>query len=95
MTERERPRHAAGSVVEGNELFVLLEGLISFERERVRLQKEIDNVSSYVVSVRRKLSNRGFVDNAPEDVVAKESEKLREAEDSLEKLRSNLAVLSD
>ncbi len=95
MLDRERPRHAAGSVVEGNELFVLLEGLISFEKERARLQKEIDNVSSYVASVRKKLSNRGFVDNAPLDVVAKETEKLREAEDNLEKLRSNLSVLSD
>ena len=95
MADRERPLHAAGSVVEGNELFVLLEGLISFEKERSRLQKEIDNVSSYVASVRRKLSNHNFVDNAPRDVVAKESEKLREAEDNLEKLRGNLAVLSD
>ena len=95
MVDRERPRHAAGSVVEGNELFVLLEGLISFEKERARLQKEIDNVFSYVASVRKKLSNRGFVDNAPLDVVAKETEKLREAEDNLEKLRSNLSVLSD
>ncbi len=95
MADRERPLHAAGSVVEGNELFVLLEGLISFEKERVRLQKEIDNVSSYVTSVRKKLSNHNFVDNAPQDVVAKESEKLKEAEGNLEKLKSNLAVLSD
>ncbi len=95
MVDTERPRHAAGSVVEGNELFVLLEGLISFEKEQVRLRKEIDNVSSYVASVRKKLSNRNFVDNAPHDVVTKESEKLRDAEDNLEKLRSNLAVLSD
>jgi valyl-tRNA synthetase len=95
MVDRDRPRHAAGSVVEGNELFVLLEGLISFEREQVRLQREIDNVSSYVASVRRKLSNHSFVDNAPRDIVAKESEKLREAEDNLEKLMGSLAVLSD
>ncbi len=95
MTDSERPHHAAGSVVEGSELFVLLEGLISFDKERVRLQKEIDNVSAYVSSVRRKLSNHAFVDNAPRDVVARESEKLREAEDNLEKLNSNLAVLSD
>ncbi|MEI6757785.1 MAG: valine--tRNA ligase [Chlorobium sp.] len=94
-TETERPRHAAGSVVEGNELFVLLEGLISFDKERARLQKEIDNISSYVASLRKKLANRGFVDNAHADVIAKEREKLREAEDSLEKLNSNLDVLSD
>ncbi len=91
----ESPRHAASSVVEGNELFVLLEGLISFDKERVRLQKEIDNIASYVASIRKKLSNRGFVDNALPDLIEKEREKLREAEDNLEKLARNLAVLSD
>jgi valyl-tRNA synthetase len=95
MSDGERPRHAAGSVVEGNELFVLLEGLISFEKERVRLQKEISNISSYVTSLRKKLSNSGFVDNAPVEVIDKEREKLSEAEDNLSKLNSNLTVLND
>jgi len=95
MESAERPHHAAGSVIEGNELFVLLEGLISFEKERARLQKEIDNIASYVTTVRRKLSNSGFVDNAPPDVIGKEREKLSDAEDNLEKLKGNLAVLSE
>jgi len=95
MDGGERPPHAAGSVVEGNELFVLLEGLISFDKERERLQKEIGNVSSYVLSLQKKLSNGGFADHAPADVIAKEREKLREAGETLEKLKSNLAVLSD
>ncbi|MEI8031937.1 MAG: valine--tRNA ligase [Chlorobiaceae bacterium] len=89
----ERPKHAAGSVVDGNELFVLLEGLISFDKERLRLQKEIGNISSYVASIRKKLSNPGFADNAPPDVIAKEHEKLRDAEVNLEKLQRNLTVL--
>ena len=95
MVDRERPPHAAGSVVEGNELFVLLEGLISFDKERVRLQKEIDNITSWVNAIHKKLANRGFADNAPSDVIAKEREKLREAEETLEKLGNNLDVLSD
>jgi valyl-tRNA synthetase len=90
-----RPAHAAASVVEGNELFLQLEGLISFDKERERLGKEIANISSYAESVRRKLANRGFADNAPGDVVEKEREKLAEAELNLEKLRSNLKVLED
>jgi len=95
MTDGERPRHAAGSVVEGNELFVLLEGLISFDKERVRLQKEISNISSFVAALGRKLSNAGFVDNAPVEVIEKERAKLKEAEDNLSKLNSNLTVLND
>jgi len=95
MSDVERPRHAAGSVVEGNELFLQLEGLISFDKERARLQKEINNVSSYVASLRKKLANRGFADNAPADVIAGEREKLSDAEANLEKLVSNLDVLSE
>ena len=95
MADAERPGHAAGSVVEGNELFVLLEGLISFDKERARLQKEISNITSYVSSIHKKLANRGFADNAPPEVIVKEREKLREAEETLEKLNSNLTVLSD
>ena len=95
MVDTKRPGHAAGSVVEGNELFVLLEGLISFDKERARLQKEIANIASYVSSIQKKLASGGFADNAPPDVISREREKLREAEDNLEKLGSNLAVLSD
>ncbi|NTW56271.1 MAG: valine--tRNA ligase [Chlorobiaceae bacterium] len=93
LRDEPRPSHAAGSVIDGNELFLQLEGLISFEKERERLGKEIANISSYADSIRRKLSNKGFADNAPKDVVEKEREKLREAEANLEKLGNNLAVL--
>ncbi|MBM3162421.1 MAG: valine--tRNA ligase [Chlorobi bacterium] len=89
-----RPSHSAASVVEGNELFIQLEGLISFEKERSRLQNEIDTISSYVVSLKKKLANEGFVSNAPGDVVEKERLKLAEAERNLEKLGKNLEVLA-
>lgn len=89
-----RPEHAAASVVEGNELFIQLEGLISFEKERARLQKEIGSISSYVTSLKKKLSNEGFAANAPSDVIEKERAKLAEAERNLEKLTINLQVLA-
>uniref|UniRef100_Q3ATL4 Valine--tRNA ligase n=1 Tax=Chlorobium chlorochromatii (strain CaD3) TaxID=340177 RepID=Q3ATL4_CHLCH len=95
MMESEQPRHAASSVVDGNELFVLLEGLISFDKERARLQKEIANIEAYTLSVSKKLANQGFVANAPADVIAKEREKLCDAEDNLQKLKKNLLVLSE
>ena len=93
--DAQRPEHSAALVLNGAELFMRMEGLISFEKERLRLQKEIENVFSYAESVRRKLSNQRFVDNAPPDVVVTEREKLREAEDNLEKLGNKLAVLNE
>jgi valyl-tRNA synthetase len=90
----ERPAHSAGSVVDGNELFIRLEGLISFEKEKLRLQKEIVKVSGYIESLEKKLGNNAFVLNAPADVVAKEHEKLVEARSLAGKLEENLGVLS-
>ncbi|TCD47680.1 valine--tRNA ligase [Chlorobium sp. N1] len=93
--EGPRPAHAAASVVDGHELFMLLEGLISFEKERARLQKEIEKVTGYVAQLEKKLSNSGFADHAPREVVEKEREKLADAKAGLVKLEGNLDVLSD
>ena len=90
----ERPAHSAGSVVDGNELFILLEGLISFEKEKERVQKEIAKVGGYIASLEKKLSNQAFLANAPADVVAKEQEKLAESRSLSAKLHENLKVLS-
>jgi len=90
----ERPAHSAASVVNGNELFIRLEGLISFDKEKLRLQKEIAKVTAYIESLQKKLSNQGFVANAPAEVVAKEQEKLEESRSLVLKLQGNLEVLS-
>ncbi len=91
----ERPPHSAGSVVDGNELFMPLEGLISFDKEISRLEKELGNVSSYVKRMEKKLANKGFTGNAPADVVEGERMKLQEARNNLEKLQANLNVLCE
>jgi valyl-tRNA synthetase len=80
--------------VDGNELFIKLEGLISFEKEKQRLEKEITKVTAYIESLEKKLSNEKFVSNAPADVVAKEKEKLEESRSMVLKLQGNLEVLS-
>ncbi len=89
----QRPPHSASSVVDGSELFMPLEGLISFDKEIARLEKEAGSVSSYVMRMEKKLANKGFVDNAPEEVVENEKRKLAEAKDNLRKLDANLEVL--
>jgi len=73
---------------------IKLEGLISFEKEKQRLEKEITKVTAYIESLEKKLSNEKFVSNAPADVVAKEKEKLEESRSMVLKLQGNLEVLS-
>lgn len=61
-------------------------GLVDIEKEKVRLNKAIDNLKKMVKSVEGKLANKGFVDRAPADVVAKERERLAQNCAELSKL---------
>ncbi len=88
-----KPSTSASAVVEGTELFVPLEGLIDLEKERERIQKEIDRLQGFMKSIEGKLNNDGFVNNAPEDVVQRERDKKEDTETNLEKLRGILEEL--
>ncbi|MFD2532377.1 valine--tRNA ligase [Gracilimonas halophila] len=89
-TEIEKPTVYSSSMVDGNEIYVPLEGLVDFEKERERIQKEIDRLEGFLKGINGKLNNAGFVNNAPDDVVEKEKKKKTDTEDSLEKLREQL-----
>jgi valyl-tRNA synthetase len=89
----EKPKTSASAVVEGSELFVPLEGLIDLEKERERIQKEIDRLEGFLKSIKGKLNNDGFVNNAPEEVVQRERDKKADTKTNLEKLRNILEEL--
>ena len=91
--ELEKPETSASAVIEGTELFVPLEGLIDLDKERKRIQKEIDRLEGFLKSIEGKLNNDGFVNNAPEDVVQKERDKKEDTETNLQKLREILEEL--
>ncbi len=94
LSDGARPKLSASAVVEGEELFVPLEGLIDIEREKARLKKEIDRVSDLVTGIRKKLGNRNFIAKAPPEVVDKEKEKLDNFGQTLEKLEKNYDALT-
>ena len=85
---------SATAVVEGEEIFVPLEGVIDLDRERARLQREVDRVTGMLKGIGAKLGNQAFTANAPPEVVAREKEKLAAFELNLAKLQRNLAGLS-
>lgn len=93
--EIEKPTVYSSSMVDGNEIYVPLEGLVDFEKERERIQKEIDRLEGFLKGINGKLNNAGFVNNAPDDVVEKEKKKKTDTEDSLEKLREQLKDFED
>lgn len=82
----EAPKASGAAVVQGNEIAVPLEGVVDFESELARLDKNLAKLEKTMKGVSGKLSNPGFVNNAPEAVVEKEKAKLAEMEEEKNKL---------
>lgn len=74
--------------VAGVEVYLL--GAIDEIKEKARIAKEIENLNKQVRAVEIKLSNADFVARAPEQVVAKEKEKLEGWKVELVKLKEQL-----
>lgn len=89
-TNVEKPKVYSSAMVDGHEIYVPLEGLIDFEKERERIQGEIDRMEGFLKGIESKLSNDGFVNNAPPAVVEKEKQKKADMEENLQKLRGQL-----
>lgn len=90
----DKPKGSVSAVFKNVEMIVSLDGLIDTEAERVKVTAEIARLEGFQKSVQAKLSNAGFVDRAPADVVANERQKLADATQNIEKLRAILADLS-
>jgi valyl-tRNA synthetase len=89
-TELPKPEASATAVFGDNQVHILLKGLIDFEEERKRIKKEIIKVQKEIAVTGRKLSNKGFLQKAPEDVVDKVREKQELIRVKLDKLEKNL-----
>jgi valyl-tRNA synthetase len=84
---------AAQAVAAGCALEVPLAGIIDFEAERARLSKEMEKVQREIDGLERRLSNAGFVEKAPAEVVEEYRRRLAEYRDQAEKLRAGLERL--
>jgi len=80
--------------VRSNEYFIPIAGAIDVEAEKVKIQEELSYTEGFLRSVDKKLSNKRFVDNAPEKVVAIEQAKKTDAEAKIEALKASLKSLS-
>ena len=74
-----KPRQAGSAVVTGTEVYMPLAGLVDIDAEKARLRKESDKAEGEIRGLESKLANAGFRAKAPEDVIAKEEEKLAAA----------------
>lgn len=90
----DKPDGTYSFMVGSNEYFIPLAGTIDVEAEAEKLKKELEYNKGFLMKVEKKLSNKGFVDNAPEVVVEKEKKKKSDAEAKIKVLEEQLANLS-
>jgi valyl-tRNA synthetase len=91
--EFSKPKGSATAVFAGNQVHVLLKGLIDIEEEKRRLAKEIKKLRKEMEAPGSKLSNKGFLEKAPQEIVEKVREKYESMKTELEKLEKNLKFI--
>jgi len=85
------PEDAVSVVIDGVELFIPLDELVDFEKEKERLNKERDKALAEIKRVEGKLNNPGFVNKAPAKLVEEEKDKKEKFEEILHTIEERLA----
>jgi valyl-tRNA synthetase len=90
--EFQRTASYVGHASKDLEVFIKIEGVIDPEKERARLEKKIQDCIQYLETVKKKLGNPSFVENAPEELVAEERGKLLDLESLLKTHQGHLSL---
>ena len=80
---------AAMAVVKNIELFIPMADLIDRDKERQRLEKELQRLQGLEKALQNKLNNPNFLQKAPAQVVETERKKLQNIQENLQKVRQN------
>ncbi|MEP6848221.1 MAG: valine--tRNA ligase [Acidobacteriota bacterium] len=88
------PRASAKAVTADASIAVPLEGLIDFDKERERLQNQIEKLDIELQRLNGQLSNENFVSKAPAEKVEELRDRQTEIEQQTKTLTSNLESLN-
>ena len=89
-TEENIPEDAVSVVINGAKIFIPLDELVDFEKEKERLTKEKAKLESEIKRVNGKLSNQGFLAKAPESLVNEEKAKKEKFEEMMKSVLERL-----
>ncbi len=91
--QEEKPSKALTALVGSIEVYLPLEGVVDFNQELARLEKNIQELEKDLEKVSAKLVNNNFLERAPEEVVEKERSKEQELKIQRDKLTARLEEL--
>ena len=89
----EKPPQSTTIVTNNIEVYIPLKDLIDINKEIERLENQIENLEGRLNSVDRKLDDKQFVANAPENIVTHQQNKKNRYENELMILQNNLNSL--
>jgi valyl-tRNA synthetase len=92
-TAEAAPKGSVTFVHEGATVALLLEGIVDFGAEALRLEKEIARLAAEIGKAEAKLANADFLARAPEEVVEENRERLQESLAAKGKLEAALIQL--
>jgi valyl-tRNA synthetase len=94
LTDADTAPASATQLLGAMDLLIPMAGLIDKDAELSRIAKQLEKMQQEVSRVAGKLANEGFVAKAPEAVLAKEREKLADAEAAVAKLLAQQAQIT-
>ncbi|MCR5207983.1 MAG: valine--tRNA ligase [Eubacterium sp.] len=77
-------------ITDDAKVYIPLGDLVDFEAERKRLEKELSQAQDKLDFVNKKLSNPGFVNKAPEKVVAQNREEAAKLEEKIATIKKSI-----
>jgi valyl-tRNA synthetase len=91
-SEFERTKSFVGHASKEFGVFIRIEGVVDVEKEKARLERKIQECQQYLESIRKKLENAKFIENAPEELVAEQRGKLLDLEALLKTYEEHRSV---
>ena len=86
-------RDSASSVLGGIDLIIPLEGIMDFQEERNRVEKELKKIEKDLIFLDKKLSNPNFVKKAPAEVIEKDEQRKTALSEKQVKLQIHLKTI--
>jgi len=87
------PEGTVSFIVDTEKFYVELNKTIDVEAECKRLKEDLEYQEGFVGSLEKKLSNQGFVNNAPAAIVEKERKKLADGKERIRIIKDSLKKL--
>jgi len=88
-----KPAKSKAVILPHVEIYIPLEEMVDVDKEKGRLEKEIESLKQYLEKIDSKLNNKGFLNNASQELIDQEKIKREEVENNLQKVEKEFKEL--